>query len=53
MQTDEGKLIELYKRGEIGWYCLGIITNQWDSQTSSFFKEYRNNGYPNGKNVVS
>ena len=51
MAVDEAKLIGLYERREIDWFCLKIITNQWKSTTSTFWKLYRNNGF-NGVNPV-
>lgn len=45
-KKDEGDLIQLMKRGELLWYCLKIITNQYKSNTSSFWKEWKNSGLP-------
>lgn len=42
---DEKKLIGLYNRHELDWFCLRIITNQWKSKTSDYFKMYKNNGF--------
>lgn len=49
--TNEEKLIELHRRMEIDWFCLRIMTNQWKSKNSSFWKIYRNNGF-SGENIV-
>ena len=46
MDIDKIKLIEMYDRNELIWFSLRIITNQWRSNTSSFWKIYRNGGNP-------
>lgn len=42
-EVKEDKLIDLYKRGELDWFCLKIITNNWTSTTSKFYREYKKN----------
>jgi hypothetical protein len=46
-KKEEVFLNALISRGELPWFCLKIITNQWRSKTSSFWKEWRNSGLPN------
>jgi RNA polymerase sigma factor (sigma-70 family) len=43
--TKEDKLISLYEKGQLDWFCLRIITNQWKSKNSTFWKIYRNGGF--------
>lgn len=43
--TKEQKLIDLYQKGQLDWFCLRVITNQWKSVNSTFWKLYRNNGF--------
>lgn len=45
-ELPEAKLITLWKRNELDWYCLKIMTNQYKSKTSTFHKLYRNGGLP-------
>lgn len=47
MNIKEERLIGLYNRREIDWFCLRVMTNQWKSKTSTFWKIYRNNGFGN------
>lgn len=49
--TKEDKLIQLYERGQLDWFCLRVMTNQWKSKNSTFWKIYRNNGF-SGKNLI-
>jgi len=50
-EFEEQKLIDLYNRRVIDWVCLKIITNQWKSTTSTFYKMYRNGGFAGDKIV--
>lgn len=52
-EYDEDKLIELYLRNELDWFCLKIMTNQMRSKTSSWHKEYRNCGQPESIDIIS
>jgi predicted DNA-binding protein YlxM (UPF0122 family) len=51
VNTREQKLIDLYKKGQLDWFCLRVITNQWKSTNSSFWKIYRNGGFA-GSNLI-
>ena len=50
-EIDEDKLIGLYLRNELDWFCLKIMTNQMRSKTSTWHKEYRNSGLVNSIDV--
>lgn len=50
-EFSEIKLTDLYNRRVIDWVCLKIITNQWKSTSSSFYKIYRNGGFAGDKIV--
>lgn len=45
-ELDENKLIQLYNKNELDYFCLKIITNQYKSKTSTFHKLYKNGGMP-------
>jgi len=46
INTSEDKLNELHKKNELIYFAVKVITNQWRSNSSSFWKIYRNNGSP-------
>ena len=50
--TDEEKLKKLYNKNELIYFSVTIITNQWRSNTSSFWKIYRNNGFAGKKSPI-
>lgn len=41
LETDEGKLIEIYRSGGLKFYTVRIILNLIQSKTSLFYKMYR------------
>lgn len=50
-EIKEHKLIEYYEKRYLDYYCLNIISNQWKSKTSTYYKIYRNNGF-SGERIV-
>lgn len=50
-EIKESKLIEYYEKRFLDYYCLNIITNQWKSKTSSYYKTYRNGGF-SGERII-
>lgn len=40
-ELPEDKLISLYTRGELLRYTVGIIKNQYNSKTSTFYRKYK------------
>lgn len=49
--TKEDKLIDLYNKGQLDWFCLRVITNQYKSSSSTFWKLYKNGGFA-GENLI-
>lgn len=45
INTKLEKLVTIYENRQLDWFILRIITNQYNSNTSSFWKEYRNHGF--------
>jgi len=52
MEQDEDKLIKLYNKNELIYFTVSIILNQWRSNSSSFWKIYRNNGFSGKHNPI-
>lgn len=44
MEMDEDKLVGIYQRNELKWWCVRILMNQWYSKTSPFWKKYKQHG---------
>jgi hypothetical protein len=47
----EEKLQALYAKNELDFYCLKIMTNQWKSTKSPYYKVYRNGGAPASQRI--
>lgn len=41
LEYDQEKLKEIYERGDIKYWLTRVITNQYCSNTSPFYKKYR------------
>lgn len=41
LEYDEDKIVELYTKGQINFFLVRIIKNQWLSKTSPFYHVYR------------
>jgi DNA-directed RNA polymerase specialized sigma subunit len=50
-EIKEHKLIEYYEKRYLDYYCLNIITNQWKSKTSTYYKIHKNNGF-SGERII-
>lgn len=53
IDTDINKLVSLYNKRELDWFCIRVMTNQYRSYTSSYYKEYKNRGKSGDKIIFS
>lgn len=52
MEMKETKLQQAWNNGWIEWLCVKILSNQMNSNTSSFWKIYRNGGFNGDRKVI-
>lgn len=53
LEMKETKLQRAWNGGWLDWLCVRILSNQMNSNTSSFWKIYRNGGFAGEKKVYS
>jgi hypothetical protein len=41
LEYDKDKIVELYERKQLKYFIVGIITRQYNSKTSPFYKKYK------------
>lgn len=53
LEMKEVKLQQAWNNGWLDWLCVKILSNQMNSNTSSFWKIYRNGGFAGEKKIWS
>lgn len=41
LEYDKDKIVELYERKQLKYFIVGIISRQYNSKTSPFYKKYK------------
>lgn len=41
LDYDKDKIIEMYNKKQLNYFCVGIIRRQYNSKTSPFYKKYK------------
>lgn len=58
LDYNKDKIIEMWKKKQLNYFCVGVIQRQYNSKTSPFYKKYKkyyqyiDGNYTNDENVT-